>query len=405
MAAAGGPNWHFSDELYREATSEVVESGHAPLLRADVREVPGLVPGKRSFVVLWSTPTFKDVDGHYAFRVLDSRLGGLSQGGPRGGVEQTWALVPSSGNTAEGAARAAALYQAQTGARVAALLLVPEVSAYKVASEAVDWNPAAKLVVVRNSSLDELRELAVEVGAALEERAGVRAFTAGFDLKAAAHAQVALVLKDAGLLDAEACYVQAVSGGAGPAGFTDGAARLGANPEVLLVQPREEGASPLVEALDVHERGGDPLAFLSDVAHEPSKFEPTLASTNPAPAVEKLVRWKVAGGRLRTEKVSPGDLLKVRGTLARALVRTGAFSTAAQALHYFEVEKSGFLALAGAAAAALEGKLEAPNVVVNFTGRLPSNISGFHRPATPADVAAPSELVEAALGLVTREAP
>ena len=353
----GGNRWGFSDAIYQRLAQVRVESTFNPTIRAFISGLPPLIPQKKVFALFWDAPTFKDVDCNYLLHVLD-------QSNPE------LIISTSSGNTVEGVARTLRSYNVETGKEIQAILLVPQMSAYKVSAQTIDNNPYVKFVVLRNATLDSTREFADLLKTALSETR--RVASASEDLKTSAYAQMGLVLDDAGLFRDDACYVQTVSGGVGPAGILEAACEMGRNPELLIVQPANGTAGPIVDALITHEEGGNPFALLETGHYETSHLEPTLGSTKPTYAVEKLVNWRESGGKLSATSVTGDYLLQQKNNILKFLVQLGIYSNNRVGKRYFDIEKSGFIAIAGAMQAARH--IRASNIVINFTGRRPSTV-------------------------------
>lgn len=351
---AGGDRWSFSDGIYQRLTGNTVLSGYNPTIRAFVAELDGLIPDKQVFCLFWDAITFKEIDCNYFMHVVD-------------GSSPDLLISTSSGNTVEGLARAIRQYCDSTGNTINAILIVPEISAYKVSATAIQNNPHVKYVVLRNATLDSTRAHANELLAALSETR--RVAVASEDLKAAAYAQMGLLLDDAGLFDDDTCYVQAVSGGVGPSGIVEGAIELGRKPGVLVVQPDNEKQSPMVDALAEYAAGRDPVRLLQEGNYQTSEFEPTLGSTKPLYTVNKLVRWKEAGGWVAGASLPQEFLMWHKDMILRALVNAGVYENEQVGNRCFDREKSGFMAVAGAMLAAKS--IESERIVINFTGRRP----------------------------------
>ena len=116
-----------------------------------IRSLPGLIPGKIVYGLFWSTPTFKDTDCNYLLHIFDQQ-------------KVDYIISPSSANTVEGMARAIKRYNEEKNKKIRAILLVPEISAFKVARSAIENNSNVKYVVLQNSTLDSTREFAKKLG-------------------------------------------------------------------------------------------------------------------------------------------------------------------------------------------------------------------------------------------------
>ena len=172
--------------------------------------------------------------------------------------------------------------------------------------------------------------------------------TASEDLKTAAYAQIALLLNNANLLDENTCYIQTTSGGVGPAGFLEGARLLAHVPEILVVQPENGHPGPLVDALLKHAEGENPFTFLRQNKYSTSMLEPTLGSTKPLYALQKLVHWREEGGSVITVSVSKRDLFRQKSRILTQLVKLGIYPNPTIGTQFFQLEKSGFICITGA---------------------------------------------------------
>lgn len=354
----GGGKWEFSDAIYQRLTCNTVRSNFNPSIRAFIADMGTLIPDKQTFCIYWDAPTFKDIDCNYLLHVVDQ-------------CNPNLILSTSSGNTVEGLARIIQRYNDDTGNSVEAILLVPEISAYKVSARTIHDNPHVKYLVLRNATLDSTRAYATKLFAALSETRHV--VVASEDLKAAAYAQMGLMLDGVNLFDDEMCYVQTVSGGVGPAGIMEAAHEMGRDPELLVIQPINGTPGPIVDALVEHTAGRDPLLLLHEGHYETSQIEPTLASTMPIYTVNKLVSWREAGGRVGGTSVPWNYLRQQKDRILKALVRIGVYSDARIGQYFFDIEKSGFLAIAGAMLAAQS--IQSQKIIINFTGRRPESVS------------------------------
>jgi hypothetical protein len=350
----GKDRWTFSDRIYEKLTKAIVSSDFSPSIEASVICLPEIIPNKKTYGVFWGTPTFKDIDCNYLFHVFDK-------------ANLELVISTSSGNTAEGVARAIKSYNQQKGKTVKAILLVPEISSAKVSREAIHGNPYVKYLVLKNSTLDETKEFALKLKTALSRK--LRVSMATDDLKTSAYAQIGLVLEDAGLMNSDTCYVQTVSGGVGAAGIIESAYELKREPELMIVQPENGTPGPLVDALNAHLCKVDPFQVLRKGNYRTSELEPTLASTKPTHALGKLIGWREAGGRVHTSSVKSDYLFQHKETIMNMLVELGIYPDKRVGSKYFMLEKSGFIAVAGALHDAK--KTNVSNIVINFSGRRP----------------------------------
>lgn len=351
----GGNNWKFSDNIFNKLTGKRVKSTYFPKISVCLKEIPNFLPNKKVFGLFWSTPTFKDTDCNYLFHIHDK-------------IDVDYVVSPSSGNTAEGMARAIKKYNKEMNKSIKAILLVPELSAYKISKSAIENNPYIRYVVLRNFSLDDTREFARNLINSLSSKFSV--ISANSDVKTAAYAQIGLVLSDNNLMNDDTCYVQTVSGGVGPAGLIESAYQLKSNPEILIVQPFNGKSTPIVDALIAHSIGSNPLSIIDEGKYETSHIEPTLGSVKPFYAIEKFVKWRENGGRITPTRVSKEELSNYKNKILDSLVNVDIYANKDVGLSLFNFEKSGFIAFVGAIISA--NKIEANKVVVNFTGRYPN---------------------------------
>ncbi len=362
----GGKKWSFSDKLYEKLTQTTVSSEYNPVLSSTIFEFPPFIKDKHVFGLTWETPTFKDIDCNYLFHVYDK-------------VPTDIIISTSSGNTVEGGARAIKAYNETRHKNLKAILIVPELSAFKVSQRVIQQNPHVKLVILRNSTLDSIREVALKLKKALSESFHIA--MASEDLKTCAYAQMGLVLNDSNLFDEHTCYVQTVSGGVGPAGVLECARELKKKPTIVVVQPENGTPGPIIDALNAHSRGINPASVLQDGKHATSLLEPTLGSTKPNYALNKLIEWRQTGGTVHAVSITRDFLFHCKDQIMDLLVSRGVYPDPSCGSKYFEIEKSGFIAIAGIMRAASE--IQVPNIVINFTGRRPDVNAPDHRPATP----------------------
>ena len=146
----GNDKWSFSDEIYTNLTGIRLNSNYAPKIEICIKLIPNLIPKKEVYGFFWSTPSFKDVDCNYLFRVFDQS-------------DADYVISTSSGNTVEGLARAVKRYNETTKKNIKAILLVPDISSYKVATSAIESNPYVKYVVLKNGTLDSTRVFATKL--------------------------------------------------------------------------------------------------------------------------------------------------------------------------------------------------------------------------------------------------
>ncbi|MHA1915572.1 MAG: hypothetical protein ACW990_10230 [Promethearchaeota archaeon] len=350
----GGEKWEFSDQVLHKLTGQTVKSNFHPKLSIKVSEIPNLLPNKKVFGLFWSTPTFKDTDCNYLFHIHDDD-------------HPDYVVSPSSGNTVEGMARAIRTYNEEMDRNIRAILLVPDLSAYKVSRSVIENNPYIKYIVLKNSTLDKVRAFAKEVIEQLSSNYKVLHATP--HIKTAAYAQIGLALKENGLLSDDTCYAQTVSGGVGPAGVIESAYKLNLNPEILIVQPLNGRSSPIIDALNAHSRGKNPLSVFDNVKYSTSHVEPTLGSAKPVYAINKFIQWREKGGRILPVKIVEENLNYYRDKILKCLVEAGIYPNKEIGLELFNIEKSGFMAFVGALIYA--DNIKAKKIIINFTGRHP----------------------------------
>lgn len=379
----GGVKWNFSDEVYFKLTGKKVESSFNPELGFSIKEIPDLIPNKRLFGLFWKTPTFKDIDSNYLFHVYDNK-------------EVNVVISTSSGNTVEGLARTIKNYNERTKRNIKAILLVPELSSFKVDNNVIENNPYVNYVVLKNSTLDSVREFASEFRKKIEK--DYKIVMADADLKTASYAQIGLALDKMKLMNDNTCFVQTVSGAVGPAGLMEAAYQLKANPEILVVQPSEKKTAPVVDALNRHSSGNDPLSIFNNKKYETSRIETTLGSTKPIYAIKKFIKWRENGGRIFPATITEDELNQHKDKIIDVLVKAGVYKNKAIGLKLFEIEKSGFMAFVGTIISA--DNIKSKNIVVNFTGRCLDQNSPIPTSAKPNILYDPSEGVNKLINLL-----
>ncbi|MFX1444094.1 MAG: hypothetical protein ACFFHV_11815, partial [Promethearchaeota archaeon] len=242
----GGKNWIFSDEIYFKLSGTKVNSKFNPELGIFIMQISDIIPNKELYGLFWDSPTFKYTDCLYHFHVYDN-------------IPADYIISTSSGNTVEAMARAVKFYNLEKNKHIKAILLVPELSAYKISKSAIINNPYIHYVVLKNSTLDSIRVFAEELNGKLSKQ--YKVISSDGNLKTAAYSQIGLALKNLGIFDENSCYVQTVSGGVGPAGVIESAFKLNENPEILLVQPHNGKSAPIVDALKLYTIGKEPFSI------------------------------------------------------------------------------------------------------------------------------------------------
>ncbi|MFX0081497.1 MAG: hypothetical protein ACFE94_07075 [Candidatus Hodarchaeota archaeon] len=362
----GGNNWKFSDNIYFKLTGRKIQSEYFPIIPISVRYIPELIPNKKVFCICWSTPTFKDVDCQYLLHVYDKN-------------EIDYIISTSSGNTVESLARSLKKYNIESKKEIKGILLVPEISSFKVSQSVIENNPYVKYIILRNSSLDNIRNFATKLMKEMSK--SYKVVLADANLKTAAYGQIGFVLDHMNLLNNDICYVQTVSGGVGPIGFIEYASQVNLSPEILVVQPVSNVSTPIVDALNEHSMGNNPLDVFKERTYETSDIETTLGSSKPIYAIERFVRWRKDGGRILTSQVSNKDILNHKENIIRELVNARVYPTIELGLKFFELEKSGLIAFIGAINSTKS--IKSKSIIVNFTGRFPENTSIIPSSATP----------------------
>ncbi|MHA2475255.1 MAG: hypothetical protein ACXAES_18695 [Promethearchaeota archaeon] len=369
----GGGKWEFSDQVLQKLTGQIVRSNYNPRLPIKIIEIPNLLLNKNVFGLFWDTPTFKDVDCNYLFHIFDDN-------------DIDYIVSPSSGNTVEGMARAIRNYNVQMGRIFRAILLVPELSAYKVSRNVIENNPYVKFVVLKNSTLDETRAFAKNLIDFLSSNYNVIHATP--DVKTAAYAQIGFILRENSMLRSNTCYVQTVSGGVGPAGLIEASYKFNLNPEILVVQPLNR----IIDALNAHSRGYNPLSVFDNTKYATSQIEPTLGSAKPVYAINKYIQWRENGGRILPVKINEENLFYYKNKIINCLVKARIYPNTEIGMKLFDLEKSGFMAFVGAMIYAKN--IKAKEVIINFTGRYPDPNEVIPRAATPNIIFNPSKGVE-----------
>ncbi|MFW9989021.1 MAG: hypothetical protein ACFFC3_10220 [Candidatus Odinarchaeota archaeon] len=362
----GGYKWRSSDKIYYKLTGRKINSKYFPIIPISVSYLPDLIPNKKLLGLFWSTPTFKDTDCQYLFHVYDE-------------YDVDFVISTSSGNTVESMANVIKRYNQESNKKIKAILLVPEISSYKVSKNAIENNPYVYYIVLKNSTLDSIREFANKLKEKLLERFNV--ILADANLKTAAYSQVGFVLDQMNLLNDEVCFVQTVSGGVCPAGVIEYASFYNINPEFLVIQPFDSKTTPIIDALHEHSLGHDPFEIFKKWNYETPNIETTLGSTKPLYAIENFIKWREHGGTVLGAKISKEELYNQKTLILKTLVDAGVYTTNDQALKFFELEKSGIMAFIGAIKSAKE--IRSNNIIVNFTGRYPEKPSTLPSSATP----------------------
>lgn len=373
----GGGKWEFSDQILQKLSGQIVRSNYNPKLPIQIIEIPNLLPNKKVFGLFWGTPTFKDADCNYLFHIFDDN-------------NIDYIVSPSSGNSVEGMARAIRNYNLQMGKNIRAILLVPELSAYKVSRDVIENNPYVKFVVLKYSTLDRTRVFAKNLIDFLSSN--YKVIHATPDVKTAAYAQIGFILRETSLLSNDTCYVQTVSGGVGPAGLIEAAYKFNLNPEILVVQPLNRRTSPIIDALNAHSRGYNPLSIFDNIKYATSQIEPTLGSGKPVYAINKYIQWRENGGRILPAKINEENLNYYKNKILNCLVKAKIYPNTKIGMKFFQLEKSGFMAFVGAMIYA--NNIKAKEVIINFTGRYPDSNEIFPKSATPDIIFNPSESVE-----------
>ncbi|MHA1438258.1 MAG: hypothetical protein ACTSPD_11825 [Promethearchaeota archaeon] len=379
----GGNKWKLSDEIYLKLTGKKVNSKYNPKISVCIKELPKVIPKKKLFGLFWSTPTFKDTDCYYLFHVYDK-------------TQIDFVISTSSANTVESMARVIKEYNHNSKKNIKALLFVPELSAYKVAESAIHNNPYIHYIILKNSTLDSIRAFAQKLNKFITNKKNV--VSSDVDLKTSAYAQIGFLLNDYGILNEECCFVQTVSGGIGPAGLIESAYKLKVNPEILIVQPKNNNSTPIVDALTAHLDGKNPLSIFEHKKYETSDIEPTLGSTKPIYAIEKFIKWRENEGEILSILISKEELFQYQQTILKFLVKAGIYPKKNLGQKLFNLEKSGFIAFAGALKAA--NKIKSKNIIVNFTGRYLDNDLKLPTTALPHIIFNPAEGYQKLLSLM-----
>ncbi|MFX1297733.1 MAG: hypothetical protein ACFFD2_23160, partial [Promethearchaeota archaeon] len=260
-----------------------------------------------------------------------------------------------------------------------AILLVPDISSFKVDKRVIEDNKNVKYIVLKNSNLDNIRLFASNLKEAMSKKYSI--IIADVSLKTAAYAQIGLVLNEMDLMNDDTCIVQTVSGGVGPAGVIESAYKLKANPEFLVVQPLDGNSAPIVDALEVHSKGNNPLSIFKKKQYEIPKIEKTLGSTKPIYSIEKFIKWRENGGQILGSYVPKDQILKYRSKILKILVKSRIYQSKVIGSKLFNLEKSGFIAFIGTILS--QNQIKSNNVIVNFTGRCLESNAPFPTSATP----------------------
>ncbi|MFX1257430.1 MAG: hypothetical protein ACFFAN_06210 [Promethearchaeota archaeon] len=379
----GGDKWKFSDRIYLKLTGKKVKSKYNPKIFVFIKQLQGILPKKKVIGLFWSTPTFKEIDCHYLFHVYDKS-------------KVDYVISTSSANTVESMARTIKKYNQESHKNIKAILLVPELSSYKVAKSAIDDNPYINYIVLKNSTLDSIREFAVKLEEKISKNYSV--VSANADLKTAAYAQMGFVLNNFNLMNENTCFVQTVSGGVGPVGIIESAYQLNVTPEILVIQPVNGKSTPIIDALNEHSCGKDPLSIFEERNYETSSIETTLGSTKPIYAIKKFIKWRENGGRILASQITREDLFQNKDFILDVLVGAGIYPNNEIGMKLFELEKSGFMAFIGVIKSA--NQINSKNIVINFTGRYLNNHSSIPIPAKPHVLFNPSNGIEELLNIL-----
>ncbi|MFX1339473.1 MAG: hypothetical protein ACFFDK_12745 [Promethearchaeota archaeon] len=362
----GGYEWKFSDVIYLKLTGKRVVSNYFPVIPIHLKDISEFFSKKRVYGIFWSTPTFKDTDSNYFFHIYDKK-------------KIDFIISTSSGNTVESMARAIYQYNQLMAKNINAILIVPEISSYKVARSAIDGNPYVKFVVLKNSTLESIRGFASKLKEKMLENYVVA--ISDVYLKTAAYSQIGLALNRMNMFENDICYVQTVSGGIGPAGLIEYATQLRLNPEILIVQPSVGNSTPIADALNEYSKGNNPLSIFEKRLYKTPTIETTLGSTCPVFAIENFIKWRKAGGRIYPAQITKEELFHYKEKILKILVKIGVYPTIEIGTKLFELEKSGFIAIIGA----LKSKsiIESKTIIINFTGRYLDPISSIPITASP----------------------
>jgi hypothetical protein len=362
----GGENWNFSDKIYTKLTGKEVNSNYNPKISVILKEIHNFIPKKKVFGLFWSSPTFKITDCHYLLHVNDKE-------------DLDFIITTSSGNTVEGMAWAVKNYLQSIEKSFRTVLLVPELSSFKVSKSAIEENDSVIYIVLKNSTLDSIREFAANLNERISRNCNAVCSVAA--LKTAAYAQMGLLLKENELLSDNTCFVQTVSGGVGPAGFIESAYQLKANPEVLIIQPKDGRSNPIVDALHYHSEGKDPFSIFKEQDYQTSSIETTLGSTRPLFAIEKFIDWRENGGKIQGISITKEELFQYNDKILDILLKAGIYPNREIGSKLFDIEKSGFIAFVGVLKALK--KIESETIIINFTGRYLDPKTSIPAPAVP----------------------
>ncbi|MFX1324270.1 MAG: pyridoxal-phosphate dependent enzyme [Promethearchaeota archaeon] len=362
----GGTNWQISDKIYYRLTGKRVQSNYYPIIPLSVQYFPNFIPNKKLFCIFWSKPTFKDIDCQYLLHVFDEK-------------EIDYIISTSSGNTVESLARSLKEYNNKTIKDLKAILLVPEISSFKVSNSVIENNPYVKYIILKNATLDNTRNFSEKLKEALSKSYEI--VSADSNLKTAAYSQIGYVLDQMGMLNNDTCYVQTVSGGVGVTGFIEYASEIALNPEILVVQPSSNISTPILDALNEAALNHDPLSVFENQTYETSSIESTLGSTKPIYAIKKFIRWRERGGTILPCQISNQDILDQKDIVVKNLVYAQVYPNFDVGLKFFELEKSGVMAFIGAIKSA--NIIRSKRIIVNITGRYPEKSSTLPSSATP----------------------
>lgn len=362
----GGSNWQVSDKIYHKLTGKRIQSNYYPIIPLSVQYSPSFIPNKKLFCLLWGRPTFKDTDSQYLLHVFDEQ-------------EIDYIISTSSGNTVESMARSLKEYNNETKKDLKAILLVPEISSFKVSKSVIENNPYVKYIILKNATLDSTRNFSEKLKEVLSKSYEI--VLADANLKTAAYSQIGHVLDQINILNNDTCYVQTVSGGVGVTGFIEYALENALNPEILVVQPSSNTSTPILDALNEAAINHDPLSVFEKQKYETSSIESTLGSTKPIYAIKKFIHWMEIGGRILPCQISNQDILDQKDIIVKKLVNAQVYPNFDVGLKFFELEKSGVIAFIGAIKSA--NIIKSKHIIVNLTGRYPEKSSFLPSSATP----------------------
>ena len=121
-------------------------------------------------------------------------------------------------------------------------------------------------------------------------------------------------------------------------------------------------------------------------------IEKTLGSAKPLYAIRKYIQWRENGGKIKGARVTLEELSKNKERVLKMLIDVGVYPNEEIGLKYYELEKSGFMAIIAALNSIKD--IKANNIIINFTGRFMDPDVKIPITATPDLIIDPSKGID-----------